>query len=105
MIRIRNGRPVSAVSTAARTDLVGRFEQANDSLVEQIEAESADRHSYAVKRAVVLIVLLSVAFAAVGGLLLSRMRRREHDRRARRRRVPRLPARVRGDAAGDGERE
>jgi diguanylate cyclase (GGDEF)-like protein len=81
VIRIRNGRPVSAVSTAARTDLVGRFERANDSLVEQIEAESADRHSFAVKRAVVLIVLLSIAFAAVGGLLLSRMRRREHDRR------------------------
>jgi diguanylate cyclase (GGDEF)-like protein len=81
VIRIRNGRPVSAVSTAARTDLIERFQQANDSLVEQIEADSADRHSYAVKRAVVMIVLLSLAFAAVGGLLLSRMRRREHDRR------------------------
>jgi diguanylate cyclase (GGDEF)-like protein len=81
VIRIRNRRPVSAVSTAARTDLLERFEQANDSLVEQIEADSADRHSYAVKRAVVMIVLLSLAFAAVGGLLLSRMRRREHDRR------------------------
>ena len=81
VIRIRNEQTVSAVSTAARNDLIERFEKANENLVELIEAESADRHSYAVKRAVVMIVLLSAAFAAVGGLLLSRMRRREHDRR------------------------
>ncbi len=81
VIRIRNDRPVSAVATAARNDLVERFEQANDRLLEEIEAESGDRHSDAIKRAVVMIVLLSIAFAAVGGLLLSRMRRREHDRR------------------------
>jgi diguanylate cyclase (GGDEF)-like protein len=81
VIRSRNGRPVSAVATAARNELVQRFERANDDLLGEIDAESADRHSDAVKRAVVMIVLLSAAFAAVGGLLLSRMRRREHERR------------------------
>ena len=81
VIRIRNGRPVSAVSTASRNDLIERFEKANDKLVEMIEEESAQRHADAVERAVLLIVLLSVAFAGVGGLLLSRMRQRETQRR------------------------
>lgn len=81
VIRIRNGRPVSAVATAARTDLIHRFENANDALIGLIESESADRHADAVKRAVLMIVLLSMAFAAVGGLLLGRMRKREHERR------------------------
>jgi diguanylate cyclase (GGDEF)-like protein len=81
VIRSRNGRPVSAVATAARNELVQRFERANDNLLAEIDAESAERHSDSVKRAVVMIVLLSLAFAAVGGLLLGRMRRREHERR------------------------
>ena len=52
VIRIRNGRPVSAVSTASRNDLIERFEKDNDKLVEMIEAESAKRHADAVERAV-----------------------------------------------------
>jgi len=81
VIRIRNGRPISAVSTASRNDLIESFEKQNDTLVELIEADSAARHADAVERAVLLIVLLSVAFAGVGGLLLSRMRQRETQRR------------------------
>ena len=81
MIRIRNGRPISAVSVASRNELIESFEKQNDKLVELIEADSAARHADAVERAVLLIVLLSVAFAGVGGLLLSRMRQRETQRR------------------------
>ena len=66
MIRIRNGRPISAVSTASRNDLIESFEKQNDKLVELIEAASAARHADAVERAVMLIVLLSVAFAGRG---------------------------------------
>ena len=64
VIRVRNGRPISAESTAARNDLVERFERANDDLLDLIADESADSHAGAVERAVVLIVLLSAGFAA-----------------------------------------
>ena len=77
VIRIRNRRPIPAESTATRTDLVERFERANDSLLDLIADESADAHAGAVERAVLVIVLLSAAFAATGALLLVRMRRLE----------------------------
>jgi diguanylate cyclase (GGDEF)-like protein len=80
IIRIRNGQAVSAESTAARTDLVERFTDANDSLLELVENESGAAHADAVVRAVLLIVLLAVAFGATGALLLVRMRRREERR-------------------------
>ena len=80
VIRVRNGRPISAESTAARNDLVERFERANDDLLDLISDESADSHAGAVERAVVLIVLLSAGFAASGAFLLARMRRREEQR-------------------------
>ena len=80
VIRIRNGRPIPAESTATRTDLVERFERANATLLDLIADESADAHAGAVERAVLLIVLLSAAFAATGALLLVRMRRLEAQR-------------------------
>jgi len=80
VIRIRNGRPIPAETTATRTDLVERFERANDSLLDLIADESADAHAGAVERAVLVIVLLSAAFAATGALLLVRMRRLEVHR-------------------------
>ena len=80
VIRVRNGRPVPAESTAARNDLLERFERANDDLLDLIADESADAHAGAVERAVLLIVLLSAAFAATGAFLLGRMRRREEHR-------------------------
>jgi diguanylate cyclase (GGDEF)-like protein len=80
IIRTRNGQAVSAESTAARTDLVERFTDANDSLLALVEKESAAAHADAVVRAVLLIVLLAVAFGATGALLLVRMRKREERR-------------------------
>ncbi len=80
VIRVRNGRPIPAESTAARDDLLDRFARANDDLLDLMADESADAHADAVERAVLLIVLLSVAFAATGALLLARMRRREARR-------------------------
>ena len=70
IIRVKNGRPVSAEASDAGTDVIERFEAANEALVEEIAAESAAAHSDAIRRAVVLIVLLSAAFAAAGSLLL-----------------------------------
>ena len=80
IIRIRNGRPIPAESTATRASLVERFERANDDLLELIADESAEAHRGAVRRAVLLIVLLSAGFAATGAFLLVRMRRREERR-------------------------
>jgi diguanylate cyclase (GGDEF)-like protein len=81
IIRVRNGRPVTAESSLIRADLLRRFEGANDELIRQIRAEADRAHRDALQRAVLLIVLLSAAFAGGGGLLLQRIRRREEAQR------------------------
>lgn len=82
IIRIKGGRPVSVESADARADLLERFERANESHVELIAAESEAAHADAIKRAVLLIVLLSAAFGAAGSVLLARARRGEQHRQA-----------------------
>ena len=76
IIRVKNGRPVSGEASDVATDVIERFETANDALVEEIAAEGS-RSSAAIRQAVLLIVLLSAAFAAAGSLLLVRARRAE----------------------------
>ena len=81
IIRVRNGRDVTVESSLIRADLLERFAAANDELIDQIRAEADQAHREALQRAVLLIVLLSIAFAGSGGLLLQRMRRREELQR------------------------
>jgi diguanylate cyclase (GGDEF)-like protein len=81
IIRARNDRPLTAQSTAIQTSLAERFRAANAELIEAVEAESELAYRRSVQRAVLLIVLLSAAFAGVGGLLLRNHRNREQDRR------------------------
>ncbi|MDQ3067919.1 MAG: diguanylate cyclase, partial [Actinomycetota bacterium] len=82
IIRIKNGRTISAESADTRSDLIEQFESANEDLVDLIAAESQASHAAAIRRSVILIVLLSLAFAAAGGLLLVRTRRRAQRRQA-----------------------
>ncbi|NUT57161.1 MAG: GGDEF domain-containing protein, partial [Thermoleophilia bacterium] len=82
IIRIRNGRPVPAESTAARNELVQRFRNAHEELHALIDEDGESDHDGAVRRAVLLIVLLAIAFALAGALLLARMRRREEQRQS-----------------------
>ena len=82
IIRIRNKRAIPAESVGLRDGLVERFEQAHEDLIDEIAAESEAAHAAQARRAVFLIILLSVGFALAGGLLLARMRNREQQRRA-----------------------
>ena len=80
IIRVRGGRSVTAESTLIRNDLAARFERANTELVESVEEESVEAYRLALERAVAMIVLLSLAFACAGGLLMRRLRRTEETR-------------------------
>ena len=80
IIRIRNKRAIPAESVGLRDGLIERFEQAHDGLIEEIAAESEAAHDAQARRAVFLIILLSVGFALAGGLLMGRMRNREQQR-------------------------
>jgi diguanylate cyclase (GGDEF)-like protein len=80
--RIGTGRPITLESTAIRSDLIQRLRGGNDELVEAISRESDRAHAASVRRSVLLIALLSGAFAAAAGILMTRLRRRERDRQA-----------------------
>ena len=80
IIRIKNGRELTTESSLIRSDLLARFQRANGDLVASIAAESADAHRRSIERAVLLVVLLSAAFAGAGGMLLRRLRGRERRR-------------------------
>jgi diguanylate cyclase (GGDEF)-like protein len=81
IIRARNGRQVTIESSLIRADLLERFEAANDELIQEIRANAENAHSDALRRAVLLVVLLSACFACGGGILLHRARRRETEQR------------------------
>jgi diguanylate cyclase (GGDEF)-like protein len=81
IIRVRNGREVSVESSLIRADLLERFRGANDTLIRGIRSAADDAHRSALERAVLLVVLLSTAFACAGGLLLQRLRKREEAQR------------------------
>jgi diguanylate cyclase (GGDEF)-like protein len=81
IIRIRNGRSVTAESTLIRDDLIARAKLANADLLESIDVESAAAYRRSIEIAILLIVLLSAAFAASGGLLMRSLRRRDQLRR------------------------
>lgn len=82
IIRMRNRRPVSAESALVRSDLVARFTNANDELRRLIGEDSDAAHRKALERAVLLITLLTAAFATAAGLLARRLRRRDAERRS-----------------------
>ena len=81
IIRMRNRRPVTAASVQVRSDLLARFTAANDELRDSIDEESAAAHLKVLERAVLLITLLTAAFAVAAGLLARRLRRRDEQRR------------------------
>ena len=81
IIRVRNGRAVTAESALIRADLLGRYGAANDELLAEIRTDAQSAHRRALQRAVLLVALLSAAFATAGGLLLSGLRRRENAER------------------------
>ena len=82
IIRLRNRRPPSVESDRVRSDLVSQFNDANDELRDAIGAESEGARRRALERAIILIALLSAAFASAIVLLGRRLRRREEHRRA-----------------------
>ncbi|MBA3348150.1 MAG: diguanylate cyclase, partial [Actinobacteria bacterium] len=81
IIRIRNGRPVSYESALARSALIARFSEANDELRTLIRARGDAAHRTALMRVVLLIVLLSAAFATASVLIARGVRRRDAERR------------------------
>jgi diguanylate cyclase (GGDEF)-like protein len=81
IIRARNGREVTAASSALRVDLLEQYNEANEALAAEARDAADGAHRQAVQHAVLLILLLSAAFAGVGGLLLHRLRRREEAQR------------------------
>lgn len=80
IIRIRGGRAVTPESILIRSDLAARFKHANADLADAVAAGSAAAYRRSLVRAVLLIVLLSAAFACAGALLLRRLRRNERLR-------------------------
>lgn len=80
IIRARNGREISAESNAVRSSLMSRFRKHNDDLRDLIQEQADDGYRAGLRRTVALIILLSVAFAAMAGFLLSRLRRQEQER-------------------------
>jgi diguanylate cyclase (GGDEF)-like protein len=80
IIRIRGGRAATPESTLIRSDLAARFQRANADLLDAVAADSAGAYRRSIERAVLLIVLLSAAFAGAGGLLMRRLRRHEQLR-------------------------
>ena len=83
IIRIRNGRVVSAEATSVREGLLDRFREDNDRLQDLIQEQADQAYAAGLRRTVALIVLLSAAFAMMAGILLSRLRRHEHARQLR----------------------
>ena len=80
ILRIRNGQQPTPESTLIQSEIVTRFEKANAALLDSVEAESSARYRGSVERAILLIGLLSAAFAGAGGLLVRNLRRTEHAR-------------------------
>ena len=83
---------------------IERFETANAALVRTVAAEGAAAHSRRDQAGCRADRPAERGFAAAGSLLLARARRAE-TRHQLARPLPRLPARVRPDIAGDRERE
>jgi len=81
IIRARNGREITVESVLVRTELVARFTNAHGELQALVGEESDAAHRGALQRAVLLITLLSAAFALVASLLGRRLRRLEDERR------------------------
>lgn len=80
IIRARNGREISVESNAVRSGLMARFREHNGELRDLIQEQADAAYGAGLRRTVALIVLLSAAFAAMAGFLLSRLRRQERDR-------------------------
>ena len=81
IIRVRNGRAVTAESSLIRGDLLEQYEAVADTLAEEIRQDAEQAHRRAVQRAVLVVIVVSAVFAAAGGLLLHRLRRREESER------------------------
>ena len=81
IIRARNGREIPVESSLIRASLLESFGEANDRLIALIRAQADDAYRAALQRAVLLVILLSAAFAGTGALLLHRARRREEEQR------------------------
>jgi diguanylate cyclase (GGDEF)-like protein len=82
IILMRNRRPLTSEATLVRSDLINRFTLENQELRGLIDQESAAAHRSVLERAVLLITLLTGAFAAAAGLLTRRLRRRDEERRS-----------------------
>jgi diguanylate cyclase (GGDEF)-like protein len=81
IIRLRNRRPVTSESALVRSDLINRLTLANQTHRALIDQAGAQAHRGVLERAVLLITLLTAAFAVAAGLLARRLRRRDEQRR------------------------